>query len=216
MRGRIGIGLVIVAGPTEELSFTVEEQTKVVADVQNALSWLGSNVPDSNITWSYDIQPVALSAPADPSIYQFDELEEYWRDPALTSLGYSEGLQGVEDYVDNLVLNLDVDFAYCVFFTKYPVGHFAYAITDEHYLVMDYDNDGWTPASIDRVFAHETCHIFGAPDEYAGSGCDCGGSWGTSGGSNANCENCSHDLVPCIMRENTWDLCSATPGHLGW
>ena len=42
---------------------------------------------------------------------------------------------------------------------------------------MQYAIDGWGPNNIDRVFAHETCHIFNAPDEYAASGCDCGGAW---------------------------------------
>ena len=38
---------------------------------------------------------------------------------------------------------------------------------------MHYDNDGWGPDNIDRVFTHETGHIFGCPDEYAASNCSC-------------------------------------------
>jgi hypothetical protein len=82
---------------------------------------------------------------------------------------------------------------------------------------MHYDNDGWGPNNIDRVFAHETGHIFGAPDEYAASGCNCGGSHGHFGQANGNCENCAPGGgVQCIMRANTWAMCSFTPLHLGY
>lgn len=33
---------------------------------------------------------------------------------------------------------------------------------------------------------------------------------------NGNCEYCNPGAVPCMMKANTWDLCSFTPGHLGW
>ena len=56
-------------------------------------------------------------------------------------------------------------------FTKYPTAHFAYALKPK--LVMQYSNDGWGPDNIDRVFTHESGHIFGCPDEYASSGCNC-------------------------------------------
>ncbi|MGH3200163.1 MAG: hypothetical protein ACRDOH_04850 [Streptosporangiaceae bacterium] len=217
MRGRLGVGLVLVEGPTADLTFTPDEQTYVVAEVQNALSWLGSNVPYGNIVWSYDIQTVRLGVAPDPSIKGFDALEALWRDPALAALGYQATMPGVEDYLAALLARLGLDRAYCAFFTKYPVGHFAYASLGGPHLVMQYENDGWTPSNIDRVFAHESCHIFGAPDEYAASGCNCKGAWGASGGPNANCERCAKGgAVPCIMLKNDWSLCSATPGHLGW
>ena len=82
---------------------------------------------------------------------------------------------------------------------------------------MDYNNNGWGPANIDRVFAHETGHIFGCPDEYASSGCNCGGGWGRFGIVNGNCENCAGEGgVACLMKGNTFSLCEYTPGHLGW
>ncbi|HEU4751793.1 MAG TPA: hypothetical protein VFU47_01715, partial [Armatimonadota bacterium] len=44
-----------------------------------------------------------------------------------------------------------------------------------------------------------------------------GGSWGRFGRPNSNCENCAPGGgVPCLMRGNTWDMCSVTPAHLGW
>ncbi len=217
MRGRIGVGLVIVSGPTPDLTFTDDEQTLVVAEVQNALTWLASQEPNGDIVWSYDIQLVDAGVAPDPSANGIENLERPWRDAAVSSMGFQTGMQGVGEYVQHLKTTLATQSAYCAFFTKYPLGHFAYAGLGGIRLVMHHKNDGWGPENIDRVFAHETCHIFGAPDEYAASGCDCGGSWGSSGGSNSNCAPCAPDGgVNCIMRNNDWALCSATPGHLGW
>jgi hypothetical protein len=82
---------------------------------------------------------------------------------------------------------------------------------------MAYSNDGWGPDNIDRVFAHETGHVFGCPDEYAGSSCNCGGSWGRFGRPNTNCENCAPGGgIDCLMKGNTWQVCDATHAHLGW
>jgi FG-GAP-like repeat len=67
------------------------------------------------------------------------------------------------------------------------------------------------------VFAHETGHIFGCPDEYASSNCNCGGTWGRFGIANGNCENCaSGGGVQCLMKGNTFAVCGYTPSHLGW
>jgi hypothetical protein len=82
--------------------------------------------------------------------------------------------------------------------------------------VLQYSNDGWGPDNIDRVFVHETGHIFNAPDEYADSHCDCGGSWGYFHLPNLNCENCAPGgSVSCIMSHNDWQMCACTPRRIG-
>ena len=144
-------------------------------------------------------------------------LEALWRDPAMSQLGFGTGMGAVSSYVQKLRADLATTWAYCAFFTKYPVGHFAYASIGGPRLVMQYANDGWGPDNIDRVFTHETGHIFGAPDEYASSNCNCGGSWGFFQEPNTNCALCaSGGGVECIMRANTWAMCQWTPRHLGF
>ena len=214
LEGTVAVGIVIVQGPTPDLQFTNDEILKVVAEVQNGLSFYPTTNPIAGISFSYDIQNVAVSVPADPNAA---DLEALWRNPAMGAMGYSADWAGVGAYVEDLRGRFGTRWTYCGFFTKYPLAHFAYASIGGPRLVMQYANDGWGPDNIDRVFAHETGHIFGCPDEYAASKCDCGGSWGRFGLANGNCENCAGGGgVACLMKANSFEMCEFTPGHLGW
>jgi hypothetical protein len=214
LEGTVAVGIVVVQGPTAALQFTDAEFTKVIAEVQNGLSWYATTNPVAGISFSYDIQNVGLSIAADPNAA---DLEAHWRDPAMGAIGFSADWAGVTAYIEDLRSRFGTRWTYCVFFTKYPLGWFAYASIGGPRIVMDYAQDGWGPDNIDRVFAHETGHIFGCPDEYASSGCNCGGSWGRFGIVNANCENCAAGGgVLCLMKGNTFSLCDYTPSHLGW
>jgi hypothetical protein len=214
LMGSVAVGLVIVEGPTSDLQFTNAQRAKIVAETQNGLSWLGSQNPAAPVAWSWDVRNVRINVAADAPAA---DNEARFRDPALGVLGFGPGFAGVTAYAESLRTRFRTDWAYVAFFTQYPVNHFAYAYIGGPHLVMDYDNDGWGPDNIDRVFAHETGHIFNAPDEYASSGCNCGGSWGFYGQPNGNCENCAAGGgVACLMRANTWSMCSYTPWHLGF
>lgn len=212
--GSIAVGLVIVEGPTAALQFSAAERATVVAETQNGATWLGGQHPVRPVTWRWDIDVVRLAVTADPDAA---DLEARWRDPAMAALGYGAGMAGVAAYAEDLRRTLRTDWAYVAFFTKYPLGWFAYASIGGPRLVMDYNNDGWGPTNIDRVFAHETAHIFNAPDEYTSSGCNCGGAWGYYGKPNANCESCAGTAgVDCLMKGNSWAMCAWTPYHLGF
>ncbi len=214
LEGTVAVGIVIVQGPTADLRFSDAERTKVVAEVQNGLSFYATTNPVAGISFSYDIQIVTVDTPPDPNAA---DLEALWRDPAMGALGFSADWSGVTAYVEDIRNRFGTRWTYCGFFTKYPLGWFAYASIGGPRLVMQYANDGWGPDNIDRVFAHETGHIFGCPDEYASSNCDCGGTWGRFSIANGNCENCaSGGGVPCLMKGNTFAVCGYTPSHLGW
>ena len=214
LEGSVAVGLIIVEGPTAALQFSAQERTKVVAEVQNGLTWLASMNPSAGISFTYDIRIVSLSIQPDPAA---PDLEGHWRNPAMASLGYHASWTGVVQYVEAIRQQFATQWTYCAFFTKYPLVHFGYASIGGPRLVMDYNNDGWGPDNIDRVFAHETGHIFGCPDEYASSGCNCAGSWGRFGRPNTNCENCApNGGIACLMKANTWAMCDPTRAHLGW
>ncbi|MFW2332395.1 hypothetical protein [Ilumatobacter sp.] len=215
LTGSVAVGLVMVGGPGN-LAFTDAEQVKIVAEVQNGLSWLGAQTP-AGISWVYDLRPLSLTVQPGASNLSFSQKEALWRDPAMQALGYGSGLAGVRDYIEDLRSAKNTSWSYCAFVTKYPIGHFAYASIGGPRLVMDPANDGWGIENFDRVFAHETGHIFGAPDEYAASNCNCGGSWGFGGRPNGNCATCAPGGgVDCIMKSNSWAMCGFTPSHLGF
>jgi hypothetical protein len=214
MEGSVAVGIVIVEGPTVALQFTAAERTNVVAEVQNGLSFYAAQNPAAGLSFVYDIQDVQLQVQPDPNAV---DLEALWRDPAMSALGYTASWDGVTQYVEAIRTSFGTRWTYCAYFTKYPLSWFAYSAIGGPRLVMDYNNDGWGPTNIDRVFAHESGHIFGCPDEYASSGCDCGGAWGRWGEPNRNCQNCAPGGgVMCLMKGNDWVHCAWTPLHLGW
>ncbi len=213
--GSVALGVVIVNGPTAATQFTQAERLKVVAEVQAGAAWLANFNRWAGVSFSFDIHNVSIST--QPNAAASDN-ESRFRNPAMAGLGFQANWNGVWDYVNSIRSTLHTNWAYCVFFVKgYPVDHFAYASIGGPRIVMDYANDGWGPDNIDRVFAHESGHIFQAPDEYASSGCNCGGAWGRFGEPNANCENCAGAAgIDCLMRANTWAMCGSTKRHLGW
>lgn len=212
--GSVAVGLVIVEGPTPNLQFSQEDRTKVVAEVQEGLTWLAQQEPRANVSWTYDIRTVRVAVPPNPALVDFEPLEKLWRNPAMQQLGFAGSFQGVLDYVAALRRNLATDWGFVAFFTKYPLRHFAYASKPR--LVMHFENDGWGPDNIDRVFTHEAGHLFGCPDEYTASNCDCQRRFGVLQERNGNCKTCADPFVPCLMEANTWAMCDFTRTHLGW
>lgn len=212
--GSVAVGLIIVEGPTAALQFTDAERAKVVAEVQEGLTWLGRREPRASVTWSYDIRTIRVDVQPDASLSGYEPLEGHWRNPAMGKIGFAQNFQGVRDYVSSIRTRLGTRWGYVAYFTKYPVNHFAYASKPR--LVMHYQNDGWGPDNIDRVFTHETGHIFGCPDEYASSNCNCTSLYGYLREKNGNCERCASPFQPCLMAANEWAMCRHTPVHLGW
>lgn len=213
LAGPVAVGVIIVNGPTAATRFSTAEATKVVAEVQAGLTWLGNQNPAAGVSWHYEIQNISITTPTNATA---DDDESRWRNPVMRALGHTGNWQGVIDYANALRRRLGTRWAYCVYFVKgYPLWHFAYAISPR--IVMDYANDGWGPDNIDRVFAHETGHIFSCPDEYAEAKCNCTSTHGIYNEPNANCATCAPGGgIACIMKANDWAMCAHTRRHLGW
>jgi hemopexin len=146
--------------------------------------------------------------------------EALWRDKAQTQLGYPTGYCGVEQLCDALQGGNNSQSGYVTYFTKFPTMHMGYASGIK--VVMHRTPPGlftdWS--SIDNVMAHETGHMFGAPDEYSGSKCGCDDMRGKFiKAPNGNCayESCADSPTNCLMKNNTpSQLCPFTPFHIGW
>jgi len=217
MVGSVAVGIVLVSRDQGSEVLSSAEQTTIIQQVQRGLHWLATAEPRARLTFSYDIRPVTVTTNPGPDNTEPDDFEKFekgWRDAALASLGYGAGAVGYRAYAQDIQRRFGTRWAYVAFFTKYQLKHFAYAIDEK--VVMDYANDGWGPANIHRVFAHESCHIFGAADEYGS--CVCGGSHGQLGVPNNNCVNCfpPGNQVACLMNANTLAMCEWSRRQIGW
>jgi hypothetical protein len=220
LSGRIAVGIIMVSGPGRR-KLLKSQQVKIVAEVQNGLSWLAAQSPARDVTWVHDNHHVTVNVPqatgpAGDEDERYEHFEGPWRDAALAKLGVvRSGLAGVKEYLTKLQADKNASAAYCAFFTLYRVNHFAYCTGP--YLVMHYRNDSWGINNLDRVFAHESGHVFGAPDEYEGSECNCSSRFGFFRKANRNCADCAPGGgVKCIMKDNDWAMCSVTPYHFGY
>jgi hypothetical protein len=214
LAGPIAVSVIVVSGPTPDLKFTADELADITADVQNGLSWLGKQSPAEDVTWHRE--ETHLTVAAKNTLTGSDEdLEAPWRDAALNQLRLAPGYSGVSRHLRELRNKHKVGLAFCAFFTKYKLSHFAYAYEGRRTIFMEYEADEWVRENTDRVFAHETCHIFGAPDEY--DDCACHDHHGPDLVPNGNCIYCTgvtREL--CIMDSNDWKMCRFTPHHLGF
>lgn len=220
MTGTIAVGVIIVSGPSDatggSLQFSQSEQTNIQAQIQGGVGWLTKQSTAANIQWSYDLRSVQLNLQQPGDTVPSTEWEQYWRDPAMAALGYAAGVQGMLAYLTDLLTTSNADWAYIAYFTKYKAENPGYAYLGGPNLVMAFRGD-MSQRLFAAVFAHETGHIFQATDEYAASGCDCGGAWGYFGAPNGNCATCAPGGgVPCIMRHHTLNVCKYTPWHFGF
>ena len=205
--GSVAVGIIMVSGTASGLGLTDAERSKIIAEVQEGLNFLANAEPLAGVSFVYDIRHITVSAAPNTSCNSYEACESVWRNPALQQMGVSS----VAQYVENLRGSKGTRWAYAAFFTKYKLHHFAYAYSD--YLCMEYSNDGWGPDQINKVFAHETGHIFGAADEYGSCGC---GNAGYLQVPNNNCVNCGGTQVECLMKGNTLSICQWSRGQIGW
>ncbi len=218
MVGRIAVGVVVVSGPGN-LKFSDSETKKVYSQVLEGTDFLAGSEPTANVSFDIVQNPVTITAQDNSKCCDagsYEACEGVWRNPAMAALGYTPDWAGVYEYVYDLQARPGVNWAYAAYFTKYTLCHFAYASLGGPRLVMQYSNDGWGSGNIHRVFAHESCHIFYADDEYKSSGCVCGETSGYFNAPNNNCENCPGSQLKCLMSDNDLQICFWSRRQIGW
>jgi len=215
LTGRVGVGVVWVDSTVNTFQITNQEKSKTLSETTSGLSFLSGLEPRAQIQWFYDFKrpKISLNANQFTSANQ-NQWEDLWRNAALSAMGYTGDLAGLNKYINDVKTQQNAQWAYAIFITKYPKTWFAY--TWGNHVVMDFTVDGWGIDNFHIVVAHETGHIFGCPDEYSSSGCNCTSLFGRYQIPNSNCESCATHFVPCLMSHNTAAVCDYTRGHLGW
>lgn len=221
MTGEMSVGIVFVessksGGPT----FTTSERNDVCNEIITGLNWLASEHPGANLTWAYDIQFISIDV-ADGN-NSSDEV--YWRDPAMAKVAYdghsyTAGWSSVGEYREDMRVHNRSDHAFVVFATPYGTSWHAYASGGRVTLARRNDWGGWGRGALDIITAHEAGHLFGAADEYTGSGTPCstcGSTHGCDNVPNGNCGACASPQESCAMDDNGRRLCSYTRGQIGW
>ena len=135
----------------------------MIAEVQNGLGFFIETNPLSGITFSFEIRDVQLDIRPipRPTTSRRSGATPRWRHrSAPTGAAWTRTWRTWRT-------RPATRWTYCAFFTKYPLAHFAYAFIGGPRLANGLRQRRLGPDNIDRVFAHETGHIFGAPDEYA-------------------------------------------------
>jgi hypothetical protein len=221
MNGEISVGIVFVessrdGGP----EFGTTERNEICDEIITGLNWLASQQPAGNLTWVMDFQFVRIDV-ADGT---GDPDEAYWRDPAVEKITYhgatyTADWSGIADYREDMRRRNFSRHAYVIFVTPYNNSWYAYAGGGRLTLANKDNWAGWGQDILDTVSAHETSHLFGAMDEYTGSGTpcsDCEAIGGCDKIPNGNCGACARPSTDCMMAENEHRICDYTKGHIGW
>ena len=230
MMGSITVALILPESDnsvdTSTEDWTTTEQQNVQSETLAALNWWISQYPypvhKLSVTW---VRHYSVATGYEP-ISRPQSDEGRWISDALTALGYPcthtwpSYFNAARSYADNLRNAHNTDWAYLIFVVdssndadgKFSDNtYFGYAYVGGPFTVMTYDNDGWGIASMDKVCAHETGHIFRAGDEYLPA-CTTTSFYGYLNIQNTNCGT----NPTCIMYNNSWAVCSVTQQQIGW
>lgn len=240
MIGRVAVGIILMESNGSAENWTSEKEQTTISEIVQGHERLSSFAYGKKIsvTWFYDIH-YQVPTPSEP--IQEDHVPRFvilpyphwvygWVNDALDHLGYDHGYDGMYEYINDRRAQFQTEWGYMIFVVMDEIDPdhmfpdegdwFAYAQLQGPCMVMTYYNDNWLPWYMDEVLQHETCHIFGANDEYAegcGSG-DCDNTYGYLDVVNGNCESCNGNPDSCIMRSrrNQVVLCNYTNGQIGW
>ncbi len=223
MRGKIAVALVVASGPRNSgLAFTTKEYNQVVSEIMIGLDfWEDKAPPNAGLSFAlYDWGPTISTQNGRPGCYDAS-CHDVFAIPALLTLGYSS----IDELAQTVKSGARAVGAYIAFVTKYRLHHFAYAHTGGGPLYMQYSNGPWGPDRLAQVFAHESGHVFNAPDEYTNCQCNERYGKGMCTERNTNCIGNDGTAVctklsnhqDCIMDTTTLtNVCSYTKKHIGW
>ncbi|HEX9751758.1 MAG TPA: hypothetical protein VGB22_10815 [candidate division Zixibacteria bacterium] len=246
MIGRVAVAVILMESSGSGENWTSSAETQAISEVIQGADWLidQAELHGQYLSFVYSIHtgvPTSYEPITGRSVPYYSvccpilSWEFEWMDDAFSYLGVADEWDGVYELANRIRHDYASDWSYEVFIVmdendddhKFSNDKFAYYapyydIDGTRYesplIVLTYHNDGWGTSGLSTVFAHETGHVFGAPDEYSEADCDCGGSHGYLHGLNGNCDVCNPSAVSCVMRSDaqTPYLCQYTVKHWGW
>jgi hypothetical protein len=212
-------------------TWTAQHMQDYLNGVNNGLAWWSSEARDYSGCW---VAFLVHYVPATDSRCQqwYEPIlhpstdETNWVGLVMNNFGYTSGTTATKVNSFNTWQRsaYGTDRAYSAFVAYNPPpasdrftnGYAAATYWGGPYAYLLYRSFDWT---VEEVFAHETGHIFFACDEYyqpGYGGCSgCGVCY--NGVINGNCEKdgCGPGKS-CMMKDNSFNLCQYTPGHVGW
>ena len=197
MENEISVGVVFVessqpGGP----KFSSSDRNTLQSRIVDGLDWLAAEAPTgAHLTWVYDWQFVTINTANGTSTSS----EDYWRNPAMGQVNYqghtyTSDWSGVGSYREDMRTHNNSSHAIVIFVTPYANSWHAYAGGGRVTLANRNNWGGWGINTINMITAHEVCHLFGAADEYTGSGTPCSTCSSTHGCyhiPNGNCGACA-------------------------
>jgi len=237
MVGTVAVGLFFVesngASDPNLLTWTRKDEATVYQTVMRDLSFWSVTALKYGKSVSFLLLPrygndPVCQQPFEPVLYSWVDVysrhqDSLWIGAIMNNLGFRSGYytDRVTAFNTWLRANHNTDWAFSAFFMLANMynsqgwGFGGYAYLGGPYTHITYlENFFSDPQFTGRMlFAHETGHIFWAPDEYGG----CTHTDNTKSGiPNGNCYS-NQNTVLCIMYYSaSWKLCAFTPGHVGW
>ena len=217
LTGKIAVVLLVASGPGN-LAVSSTEYTTIKSEVLAGFDfWTGKAPASAGLSFVLYDGKAIITASDSSSCSSYAACHNVFADPTLQYFGFSTGQSGKHTLAQDAKDYAGGNGAYIAFFSKYRQGHFAYAYFQGGPIYMQYSNDGWGPTQIDRVFAHETGHVFNAPDEYTKCQCSTNYGKGTCTAQNTNCVDCTSSQSACIMDSNDLhNICASSEKHVGW
>jgi hypothetical protein len=236
MTGKVAVGILVVSGQGQ-LEINYAERKKICIGVMRALDFLIQQRGRPSLSFYYECRFLSIHADDDKTCREqpnaWEVCERAFVGPALEEVrkelrrptAFTPGDLGILEHNEAIKAKQNTDWAYTAFFTKYQLDHYAYANGYGTAVFMDpssqiYDRPEWKDL-FSSVFAHETCHIFGAADEYSEGNdrCNCK-EYGVNLVPNNNCVLCTDSgiaRVKCLM-DHVGDayICPWTMGQIGW
>ena len=219
MSGKIAVMVYTASGPGS-LAISNTEANKVYSECLRGLKFWSDAATVHGVTLSFVLfdRLVQISAENPTSCPSHEACHNVFADAVLKFYHLSPGKAGKDQAAQKVKDYENADGAFLAFFSKYRQYHFAYSYSGGGPIYMQYSNDVLGPDQIDRVFAHETGHVFNAPDELKSS-CQCSQLYGKGRciAANTNCNTCTTNQAPCIMvAGDIENLCEYTKRHVGW